>query len=429
MKHLILSFLLLFSFYAYSNDTITVMQYNLLYYGINNSWCNSSNNNIESKDHYIRTILNEVKPDILTVCEFGNDKELINHFLDNNLNINNITSWKASSIINNAKSNIINAIFYNSDKINLKKHSVAQSYIRDIDVFELFFNTDDLILGDTIDLICVVAHLKSSSGSQNENSRKIMIENTLNYLNNNLQNKNILLMGDFNLYSSNEDAYQLMTDNILYPDSYFIDPIGDEATGKWHDNPDFQYYHTQSTNIKGNKCRAGGGLDDRFDFIMMSEKISTGNDNIRYINNSYQALGQDGLHFNNSINAMPLNSELPDEVVDALYNNSDHLPIIMKLNINAKVGVHDIPENNFIVELFPNPADNYLKINFGMSNNALVKIIVFNILGEEIITKEINIINNHNTYNLNIENLDSGMYFIKICTEDGLLKMMKFIVE
>ena len=162
---------------------------------------------------------------------------------------------------------------------------------------------------------------------------------------------------------------------------------------------------------------------------MMSEKISTGNDNIRYINNSYQALGQDGLHFNNSINAMPLNSELPVEVVDALYNNSDHLPIIMKLNINAKVGVHDIPENNFIVELFPNPADNYLRINFGMSNNALIKIIVFNILGEEIITKEINIINNHNTYNLNIENLDSGMYFIKICTEDGLLKMMKFIVE
>ena len=93
MKHLFLAFLLLLTFYAYSNDTIVVMQYNLLYYGQNNNWCNDQNNDLGTKNLYIRTILNEVKPDILTVCEFGKDEALLDVFLDNNLNVNGIYSW------------------------------------------------------------------------------------------------------------------------------------------------------------------------------------------------------------------------------------------------------------------------------------------------------------------------------------------------
>ena len=38
-------------------DTLKVMQYNLLNYGNNTSYCNATNNNISNKDSYIRTIL------------------------------------------------------------------------------------------------------------------------------------------------------------------------------------------------------------------------------------------------------------------------------------------------------------------------------------------------------------------------------------
>ena len=429
MKHLFLAFLLLLTFYAYSNDTIVVMQYNLLYYGQNNNWCNDQNNDLGTKNLYIRTILNEVKPDILTVCEFGKDEALLDVFLDNNLNVNGINSWKSSSVINNANSNIINAIFYNSDKLRMKKHSVAQSYLRDIDVFEMYFNTDGLVWGDTIDLICVVAHLKSSSGTQNENKRKLMIENTLEYLEYNCPDENILLMGDFNFYSSDEEAYQLMTDSYLYPRAYFVDPLVDYAIGHWHNNSDFQRYHTQSTNLEGSNCGSGGGLDDRFDFIMMSPMISAGTDGVKYVNGSYCALGQDGKHFNNSVNAEPYNTELSKEILDALYHNSDHLPVLMRLDVNANIGVDNDNDSYFNVLISPNPAKDILKLYIDNDKDAIAKIMIFNILGENVLLDEIQYSHAQKEYYLDIEQLRSGMYFVNIMLEEVHSGMMKLIVE
>lgn len=421
MRPYLLMLFLILTTSCIANDTITVMQYNLLYYGANNSWCNVSNNDVNTKNHYIRTILDEVKPDIISVCEFANDMELIQSFVDNNLNINEIYSWKAAADVSTTNSNIINALFYNSDKISIKKHNVAQSHIRDIDVFELYFNTNDLIYGDTIELVCVSAHLKSGKGKSNENARKIMIKNTLDYLHDNYKNKNMLIMGDFNLYSSDEPAYQLLTDNITYPNSYFIDPVGDEGVGEWSNNYEYRNYHTQSTNLIGNSCRANGGLDDRFDFIMMSQNVSVGNDNIRYVRNSYHAFGQDGNHFNDSINANPSESDLSNEVLDALYNNSDHLPIVMKILVDAQVGTDEINNDDNRLSLYPNPAKNSIKI---LGKN-LESLSVYNGLGILIEVKEIE----NDAIELNLDKYSKGMYYVKAQTNDGYFIAKKMIIR
>ena len=65
--------LLLVSVGMMAQDTITVMQYNLLQYGNYQGYggCSESTNNTQHKDECIRDILDYVKPDILGVCEFG----------------------------------------------------------------------------------------------------------------------------------------------------------------------------------------------------------------------------------------------------------------------------------------------------------------------------------------------------------------------
>ena len=45
-----------------------------------------------------------------------------------------------------------------------------------------------------------------------------------------------------------------------------------------------------------------GGMDDRFDFIFVSEDLISGEDGVLYLENSYLAEGQDGNHFNQSVN-------------------------------------------------------------------------------------------------------------------------------
>ena len=107
---LFLVLLLLMSWFALAQDTLTVMQYNLLYYG-NPAICDEYVNNTQHKDECIQTILDYVKPDILTVCEFGATQELQNSFLRHNLNINGSNYWQTDNIINYANSYIINHIF------------------------------------------------------------------------------------------------------------------------------------------------------------------------------------------------------------------------------------------------------------------------------------------------------------------------------
>lgn len=328
--------LMFFNISLVSQDDVRVMQYNLLYYGAETSWCNCYNNSVEDKNEYIRTILDAAQPDILTVCEFGNDYKLIKSFLDENLNINGVNSWKSSSIINKAGSDIINCIFYDSEKLSLKRHSAVETVLRDIDVYELYFNTKDLIKGDTVDLICVVAHLKAGGGDENRKKRLSMADSAMSYINENYKNENVLFMGDFNFYTSAESAYRLITDRYTYPDSYFIDPLYKNGVGKWNNNEYFKKYHTQSTNSKGGGCATSGGLDDRFDFILMSENISEGSDKLQYVPNSYHAFGNDGKHFKMSINEAE-NKAVSKEVADALYHSSDHLPIIMELKLGSKL--------------------------------------------------------------------------------------------
>ena len=66
MRLLLIVFTSIFALSLTSQDTLTVMQYNLLYYGINTSWCTNSNNNINDKDEYLKKIINHVKPDIFS---------------------------------------------------------------------------------------------------------------------------------------------------------------------------------------------------------------------------------------------------------------------------------------------------------------------------------------------------------------------------
>ena len=66
---LLCSFALLCQSQGY--DTLRIMTYNLLYYGEVTSFCDNSNNNINSKDLYLKTIVKHVDPDLLVVNEMG----------------------------------------------------------------------------------------------------------------------------------------------------------------------------------------------------------------------------------------------------------------------------------------------------------------------------------------------------------------------
>ena len=397
---------LLLSLLLKAQETIIVMQYNLLEYGnYQSGWasCDETTNNTQDKDEAIRVVLDYVKPDILTVNEFGATQAIQNNFISHNLNIDGVNYWKSDNIVNYANSNIINHIFYNSDKMVLKKHAVIRTSLRDIDAYELYFKTQSLMSHDTVKLVCMVAHLKAGDSNDDVERRKAMLQNAMYYVDEHYANENVLIMGDFNMYSATESGYRLLTATYENPEARFVDPLSlVGGVGTWDNNRQYAPFHTQSTKswVDYPDCPSGGGLDSRFDIMMMSDEVYMGFRSLKYLPDSFHAVGNDGNHFNMSIN-QGVNNDVPTQVANALFTVSDHLPVVMKLNLFGQWGVDDVGTCDF--KVYPNPTSGMLRVD--VQEPAPYQIT--NVLGQHMMSGQV-------ADEIDVSELPEGIYFIRV---------------
>jgi len=414
---------------AMAQDTLTVMQYNLLQYGNYQSGfaeCFETNNNTQRKDECIRTLVDYVKPDIFTVCEFGATQALLNDFLRHNLNINGVNYWQSDNIINYAGSNIINHIFYDSRKMGLKKHVALRTNPRDTDVYELYLKTPSLAAGDTIKLICIVAHPKAGQGY--EASRRALMQITMDYLNQHYSHDNALIMGDFNMYGASESGYRLLTQTYSNPDVLFIDPMAPTGVGEWTNNSLFAAYHTQSTRSYSDECFSSGGLDDRFDFILMADEIKFSYNHLRYVNNSYKAVGNDGRHFNQSVD-QGYNSAVPAAVAEALYDASDHLPVTMKIAVDVKLGMEENQEAVLQAFVAPNPATETTKVSFFNPSQGQVQFELYSLQGQLMQRESAKFGEGTQQFELSLQGVIKGFYLLRIRHSEGCGQTVKVVVK
>jgi hypothetical protein len=140
-----------------------------------------------------------------------------------------------------------------------------------------------------------------------------------------------ILTGDLNIQSSNEPSYQ----SLLAPgDGQVFDPIN--APGTWHDNVNYRSVHTQAPSADSMPGLIGGGMDDRFDFQLVTGEFLDG-DGMDYISGSYRAFGNNGTHLlggdiSSGTGASPA-------VLSALMTASDHLPVVADYQLPAVLGV------------------------------------------------------------------------------------------
>ena len=120
MKKTALLFLVIAcSFIASAQDTLRMMQYNLMYYTENSgvSDCNATTNNLSQKDANLRTIFHYVLPDVFCVNEIGSSNTYADRILDNDINVNGIDYYRHGPLTNYSGGYIANMIFYDSRKL------------------------------------------------------------------------------------------------------------------------------------------------------------------------------------------------------------------------------------------------------------------------------------------------------------------------
>ena len=279
------------------------MSYNLLNY--------ISTDNSRDTDYQV--VIGSVNPDILVVQEITS-QAAVNNVLNNILNVVSPGSYAAAAFNDGPDSD--NALFYRSSLFTFVGNKPISTALRDINEFTLVHKT----LYDTLRIYSV--HLKASSGTDNEVKRAAEVDSLRAVTNALPDGSHFIVVGDFNIYKSGEAAYQKLVQDDPGNDGHFVDPI--TMTGTWN-NASYAAYHTQSPRIRSFGGGATGGLDDRFDLMLYSRAISESG-GITYVTGSCTPYGNDGNHYNDSINAMP-NNAVSQAVANALHNASDHLPV------------------------------------------------------------------------------------------------------
>lgn len=321
MQKILFIFILFVSVSYAQTDTMTLVSYNLLNFPEGRDDC-GSNVVVENREDTLRKIMGYTRPDVFVACEIQN-QSAVSLILNNSLDYAGAPTYAAANYTSDGSLN--NMLFYNADKLTLKSQGEIDASPREIDHYLLYFNDPDLgVYFDTTFVHVYMSHLKAGNSSSNEQIRAGQTQALMDYIETQPLQHNHFFCGDFNVYSSSEDGYQILTSGPFALE----DPIN--SPGNWNNNGSFSEIHTQSTRTSQNyDCGSKGGSDDRFDQILVSSNVMSGADSLRYLNNSYDAVGNDGNHFNTNL-LQGNNTQYPDSIVRALYYMSDHLPVLLK---------------------------------------------------------------------------------------------------
>lgn len=304
--------------FAQQSDTVRVCTYNVLRFG----------GNAHDRLDELRMILNAVRPEILLVQEIAGPEgyALFNDSVALALDLPlDGVSFRGED------QDGYSAIFIDRSQFGI----IIERELVDSPRIMVRARLYHYPSNDTIEVW--TGHWKAGEASADEELRRLSAERLVTAMSDPIipdqlgVASNIVLGADLNVYASDESAYALLTGA---GPGHLVDPIG--RPGDWHNDSAFADIHTQSPRVRQFGGGIVGGIDDRFDQVLVSPPLL---DN--YLPGSYTTFGNDGLHFNDSINALP-NLAVGTVMAQALHDASDHLPVYLDLVFpNVVTDVHE----------------------------------------------------------------------------------------
>lgn len=414
-------FLLFLGYFTYAQESLKLMSYNIYRYPYHTP---------TNREALLAEINEFVQPDLLMVSElvdeYGADRILdvaFESLEDKYLRAPFIASQTA------IYDPLHQMVFYNSRKLQLVEHKAHLTEIRDINQFTFYLKTTQLLEEDTTFLEVFVCHLKSSNGNENRWKRKSMVDTFFKAVEQLPADRHVVFAGDFNFYDAHlEPAYN----KIISPNNWIKmkDPI--DAYGSWHANDDYKAIHTQSTRISTQgfgSGGAGGGVDDRFDFIFLSNSLMGNDSYISFVEDSYEAVGNNGNCFKNRIDAPECSGSYPQSLRENLYYMSDHLPVALSLKINdgwmEPVGIQEggkrkphqyLPRGNQVQDK--------LWVESPEQQNHRTYIEIINSQGSKIYYTSLN---SGETKSISMKNFRPGLYFIRVFNQEAGINTYKII--
>lgn len=386
-----------------AQDTITIMTYNILNYP----------NTVSTRYNDLKEIVSYVKPDVF-ICSELTSNTGADLLLNNSFNSGSVNYYSRAGFVDGPDTD--NMLYYNTTKVGLASQNQIATDLRDISHYKIF-----LCGGmDTVWIDLFSLHLKASSGSANASDRLTECTTLCSYLSGLPQGSNIIVGGDFNFYGAAYSTEPGFTKLTATCGENLYDPIA--TIGEWHANVAYKNVHTQSPRSSTNPgCCGGstGGMDDRFDFFFINDDVKNGSNQVKYLPGSYYALGNDGNHYNKSIIEAPTNTSVPSNVVDALFNMSDHLPVVMKLIYSCDGSLSVEQENVVATGMSVHFSGEAVLLDIKLPQSEMIKLELINMAGSVIHTSGVYADAGDNTLSVYTGFLSKGMYTVRVSGSFG----------
>lgn len=250
-------------------------------------------------------------------------------------------------------------------------------------VMELTYNDDDYVIINNHLKCCGDGILdlenKDDQETKRYNANKLLKE----YINSHFSDKKVLVVGDFN-----DDITDTYKNNVFRefnnePDKYkFADmAIAEGSSSNWS-YPSWPAHldHILITN-------------DLFDNVITTETVL-------------------------------IDDYISGGLTNYDYNISDHRPVAIKLKGKSNSIDENIEENTDF-SYYPNPVKDEVVIRFNSEIEA-TDLIIFNVQGEDVHTEKIK--KGTRRISLNMANLSTGIYFLKIYSDKKVLITQKIVV-
>ncbi len=369
--------------------TIRVATYNVL---------NFSGNEGTNAWHRIgdfRTVLSRIDPDILLVQEMVNPSGA-QVFLDS------VMSFRANYAAFGTEylDGCDEALFIDTARVEFLRAVVHDRALRDIIEYVLVIRQSN----DT--LHAFDAHLKAGDASADAEQRTTEVDPLHDEMGSIPFGDYYLLAGDLNVYTSDEAAYQSLTSGTN--GGRFTDPI--DRPGDWHNHSEFADIFTQSPRTRQFDGGINGGMDDRFDFILVSPELRA-----RFLSGSYTAFGNDGHHMNDSINQMP-NDAVDLTTANALHYASDHIPVYADFAFDSRFSGVAAASSNDRMRVAPLPASGVVRIG-----DATLRAISLIDLNGRTVRR---VSASGGRIRLDVSDLPSGLYEIRATDRDGTVRRL-----
>ncbi len=296
----VLTLLVILSLNTVSAQNLKIMTYNLL------AW---SQPNEDGRTVQMQKIFSAINPDVVVM------QEVVEEAAINTLRTSlNNRSYSMMEYKDNNDTEC--SCFYDPSLFAPISAKFIPTSLRDISVYNLI----ELKTQDTFRLY--TAHFKAADdeAAQRADEAQLMYDDLFQYMES--PKTHIIAAGDFNIYSPQEQAYITLAGARALPTLY-------DAQGAWERNStNYLTHYTQATRTNGDGAcggGVGGGVDDRFDYVLVSESLK--DRVLKYVN-----FGNDGKNRLNSSIDNPPNELYGNEMAMTLRCASDHLPVFIEFS-------------------------------------------------------------------------------------------------